>query len=169
VNPNAAKGTIYYTYDYQDPRSIGGAKVSSAMNGGNAAELTINETTVIKARVWNGDTCSALHEITLYVDPSINTVDSSKREHPNIFMLFQNYPNPFNPDTRITFELPRSGLVTLKVYDILGREVAILENKEKPSGIHVVHWNALAMPSGVYFYKLQAGNHVETKIMTLIK
>ena len=169
VNPNAAKGTIYYTTDYQDPRSIGGAKSSSAINGGNETEIIINESTDIKARIWYGDTCSALHEITLYVDPSLNSVNTSRREYPNVLTLFQNYPNPFNPDTRIKFELPGSALVILKVYDILGREVAILVNKEKSPGIYEVQWDASAMPSGVYFYRLQMGNHIKTKMMTLIK
>jgi hypothetical protein len=85
------------------------------------------------------------------------------------FHLEQNYPNPFNPKTTISFSIPTSGFVTLKVYGILGREVANLVNEEKPSGTYQVSFDASSLSSGVYFYQLQAGNIVETKKMILMK
>ncbi len=88
---------------------------------------------------------------------------------PNAFSLGQNYPNPFNPSTTISYQLPVRCMVSLKLYNILGREVAALVNEEKSSGNFKIDFNAGNLPSGVYFYKLQAGNFVETKKMILLR
>ncbi|MGB5530252.1 MAG: T9SS type A sorting domain-containing protein, partial [Ignavibacteriaceae bacterium] len=93
---------------------------------------------------------------------------------PNEFALEQNYPNPFNPSTRIRFNIPsdvkgqRSNVV-LKVYDLLGNEVALLVNEDKPAGTYNVDFDASNLPSGVYFYQLKAGPFIETKKMILLK
>ncbi len=91
------------------------------------------------------------------------------KDIPTQFSLLQNYPNPFNPATRIQFGIPVSGLVTLKVFDILGREVAVLMNERKSPGTYDVEWNASSLSSGVYFYRLQAGSFTETKKLLLMK
>ncbi len=88
---------------------------------------------------------------------------------PTEYRLEQNYPNPFNPSTVISYQLPVGGDVTLKVYDILGNEIATLVEEYKPSGRYEVEFNASELPSGVYFYQLKAGNYIETKKMILIK
>ena len=88
---------------------------------------------------------------------------------PNEYKLSQNYPNPFNPVTKINFALPKSGLVTMMVYDILGREVARLVNETKQAGSYSVDFNASNLTSGVYFYRLEVNGYVDTKKMTLIK
>jgi len=88
---------------------------------------------------------------------------------PETFSLSQNYPNPFNPSTSISYQLPTNGLVTLKVFDLLGREVRILINQEKPAGTYSVDFSAADLPSGVYFYKLTAGSFTSTKKMMLMK
>jgi len=93
------------------------------------------------------------------------------------FFLQQNYPNPFNPSTSIRYTISsviasgakQSQFVTLKVYDVLGNEVATLVNEEKPAGSYKVKFDAAGLSSGIYFYKLQAGTFTETKKMTLIK
>ena len=85
------------------------------------------------------------------------------------FYLFQNYPNPFNPTTKMDYSIPRASFVTLKVYDILGREVATLVNEEKPAGNYEVEFNGKGLSSGVYFYRIQAGNFVSTKKLVLLK
>lgn len=85
------------------------------------------------------------------------------------FVLFQNYPNPFNPSTKISWQLPVGGQVTLKVYDVLGNEVATLVDEYKPAGSYEVEFNASGINSGVYFYKLQAGSYTETKKLVLLK
>jgi len=88
---------------------------------------------------------------------------------PSIYMLKQNYPNPFNPSTNINFTLPNAEFVTLKIYDILGREVTTLINEEMNAGNYTKIWDAKNLSSGVYFYKLQAGKFSETKKMILKK
>ncbi len=92
-----------------------------------------------------------------------------KNEIPTVFSLQQNYPNPFNPGTKIIYSIPQTSFVTLKIYDILGNEVATLVNEEKALGNYEVEFNASKLSAGVYFYKLQAGKFVQTKKMMLLK
>jgi hypothetical protein len=88
---------------------------------------------------------------------------------PKDFVLFQNYPNPFNPTTVINYFLPVAGHVVVKVYDMLGREVATLVNEQKPAGSYHVAFDARLLSSGVYFYSLQSKSFKDTKEMVLIK
>ena len=88
---------------------------------------------------------------------------------PVSFSLEQNYPNPFNPSTTIRFGLPEKEFVSLKIYDVMGNEVAILMNEEKPAGSHSVEFDASGLASGTYFYKLQAGSNITTRKMILLK
>jgi alpha-amylase len=90
-------------------------------------------------------------------------------ENPQNFQLHQNYPNPFNPSTNISFYLPQSAEVQLSVYDVTGRLVATLENGLRNAGSHVVPFDASALSSGMYFYKIEAGEFIETRKMMLIK
>ena len=85
------------------------------------------------------------------------------------FSLEQNYPNPFNPSTIINYQLPKAGNVTLKVYDVLGKEVATLVNEEKPAGNYEVEFDASNLASGVYYYQLRAGEFLFSKKMLLLK
>jgi 5-hydroxyisourate hydrolase-like protein (transthyretin family) len=85
-------------------------------------------------------------------------------------MNFQNnFPNPFNPSTTIRYQIPQDGIVTLKIYDILGNEVTTLLNEEKAKGRYEVNFNASQLASGVYIYKIQAGDFVSSKKMILLK
>jgi hypothetical protein len=88
---------------------------------------------------------------------------------PGEYSISQNYPNPFNPATKISFNLPKAGVVKLVVFDILGKEVATLVNGFTPSGTHDVDFNAAALSSGVYFYRIEAGDFTATKKMLLVK
>jgi hypothetical protein len=90
-------------------------------------------------------------------------------ELPNTYSLAQNYPNPFNPTTKMNYQIPELSFVTLKVYDVLGSEIATLVNEEKPVGSYVVEFNARDLPSGIYFYKLQANKFTQVKKMILLK
>ncbi len=85
------------------------------------------------------------------------------------FSLSQNYPNPFNPSTKINFDIPANSLVTLKVYDVIGNEVMTLVNGQKEAGSYTVNFNASNLSSGIYIYKIQAGDFSAIKKMTLIK
>ncbi|MBT8381905.1 MAG: T9SS type A sorting domain-containing protein [Ignavibacteria bacterium] len=117
------------------------------------------------------------------IDLTIITETESENLPLENFVLYQNYPNPFNPTTKMKFTIPtsplnpspyqgegnRERLITLKVYDVLGNEIATLVNEEKPAGSHEIGFDATVLPSGIYFYKLQAGNYIETKKMVLVK
>jgi hypothetical protein len=88
---------------------------------------------------------------------------------PITYNLSQNYPNPFNPSTTIEYQLPKQSFVKLKIFDLLGREIATLVNDKEDAGKHSVRFDALGLTSGVYFYKLEAGNYATVRAMALIK
>jgi len=90
-------------------------------------------------------------------------------ETPKPFLVQHNFPNPFNPATTIIYQLPEFSFVTLKVYDVLGNEVATLVNEEKPAGKYGVEFHGAGLPRGIYFYQLRTGSYVETKKMVLLK
>jgi hypothetical protein len=85
------------------------------------------------------------------------------------YALSQNYPNPFNPATTIRYYIPERSLVILKIFDMSGQQVAALVDKEQPAGSYTIKWQAGGFPSGVYFYRLQTNNFIETKKLILLK
>jgi len=85
------------------------------------------------------------------------------------YELSQNYPNPFNPTTTIEYKIPESGLVTIKVYDILGREVQTLVDQQLPAGFYETQFDGSNLASGIYFYRIKAGKFVQTKKLMLLK
>ena len=88
---------------------------------------------------------------------------------PLSFSLSQNYPNPFNPSTKIKYELPVASKVTIKIYDILGREVTTLVNKSQNAGRYEIEFNANNLPSGVYIYQIRANEFISARKLMLIK
>jgi hypothetical protein len=101
--------------------------------------------------------------------PVIDVIETANREIPRRFELSQNYPNPFNPTTTIKFQIPNSQFVTLEMYNLLGQKVAVLVNENLNAGLHTTEWNAADLASGVYLYRLQAGNYIETKKLILLR
>ncbi len=99
----------------------------------------------------------------------VTDIDELAENLPQVFGLQQNYPNPFNPSTTIKYQLPAKSHVTLKVYDVLGREVATLANNLEEPGYKAVQWDARSVASGVYLYRLQAGAFVQTSKMCVIR
>lgn len=85
------------------------------------------------------------------------------------FSLSQNYPNPFNPATNIKFQIPKSGLVKLTIFDALGKEVQTLVNQQLSHGTYSADFDGSNLPSGVYYYRIEAGSFTETKKMVLLK
>jgi hypothetical protein len=85
------------------------------------------------------------------------------------YLLSQNYPNPFNPVTKINYSIPQSSQVVIKIFDILGNEIEELVNEIKPKGTYELRWYVENLPSGIYFYRLKAGDFIETKKMVLMK
>ncbi|HEY5123868.1 MAG TPA: T9SS type A sorting domain-containing protein, partial [Ignavibacteria bacterium] len=96
----------------------------------------------------------------------INVINN---EIPSTFSLSQNYPNPFNPTTNIRYQIPNNSFVTLKIYDVLGREVQILVNESLKPGTYETSFDGSTLNSGVYFYKISAGDFSETKKMLMVK
>jgi hypothetical protein len=98
----------------------------------------------------------------------ITSVDIEPTQ-PTEFILEQNYPNPFNPSTVISYQLPVSSDIVLKVFDVLGNEIATLIDEYKPAGKYEVEFSSSTLPSGVYFYQMRASEYVQTRKMILIK
>jgi hypothetical protein len=113
-----------------------------------------------------GDTAK---NINADFNAAITAVTGSKSLTPKEFALNQNYPNPFNPSTMISYQVPNSSHVNLRVFDVLGREVATLVNEVKSAGAYKAMFNASNFSSGVYFYQLNAGSFIQTKKMLLMK
>ena len=120
-----------------------------------------------EVRIYNRAlTAEEIDSLYNEIPTSIGILNSN---FPTRFELKQNYPNPFNPSTTIRYAVSSRQYVTLKIYDVLGNEVAILVNEEKPIGSYEVEFDATTLPSGIYFYRLQAGSFVETKKMLLLR
>ncbi|MCE7855274.1 MAG: T9SS C-terminal target domain-containing protein [Ignavibacteria bacterium CHB3] len=131
------------------------------------------------------DTISSINPEGFFIIGQL-VISDEQNKIPEEFILYQNYPNPFNPSTVISYQLPVASIVTLKVYDILGNEIATLVNGEKPAGNYEVEFNSHSglsgirdLPSGIYFYQLlvsagrspdgKAGSFVQTKKMVLMR
>jgi hypothetical protein len=99
----------------------------------------------------------------------ITSVRDNRPHVPSQYILYQNYPNPFNPTTVIAYSLPAPAAVTLKVYDLLGREIKTLVNERQNAGQHSMTFDGSNYPSGVYFYRLQAGTYSQTKKLIELK
>lgn len=151
-SPSAGKVTFEFTYTAP---SVTGAQILFA--NGNSVNLNGGE----NGDQWN---FAANKNITV-IQPT--SVDDNILA--NTFELKQNYPNPFNPSTKISWQSPVSSLQTLKVYDVIGNEVSVLIDEWKEAGNHSVNFDAAGLPSGVYLYKLTAGNYIETKKMMLVR
>ncbi len=120
---------------------------------------------------WTSGGTRYLREHNVFVDfqNTVTGVEQSSGTMPNRFELYQNYPNPFNPSTTIRYDVPKASRVQLVVYDILGRKVATLVDEVKKAGSYQSVWSANRFASGVYFYRLQAGDFVATKRLLLLK
>jgi hypothetical protein len=121
--------------------------------------------------IWSPEVKTLLINITRYM---LNLLDVEKElTIPSQFKLYQNYPNPFNPVTKIKFQIPEFGFVSLKVFDVLGNEVATLVNEERPAGTYEVEFNPASSikhpASGIYFYQINTSNFVKTRKMLLLK
>ena len=101
--------------------------------------------------------------------PSATGVSEEEGLTPGKYILEQNFPNPFNPSTTINFSIPQKNFVSLRVFNIIGEEVSTLINEEKDAGSYHIKFNALNIPSGIYFYKITAGSFSATRKMILIK
>jgi len=126
--------------------------------------LTITDTLLL----LNGSTLSGTYTAGTTITGTV-TVEENHSGMPREYSLQQNYPNPFNPSTNFTYQVAREGFVSVKVYNILGEEVATLVNEVKQAGTFPAIWNAAGFGSGIYFCKMQTGSFTATKKMLLVK
>jgi hypothetical protein len=148
-------------------------------NGDSLAELSEKLLAFNTTNYPDGDYRIIVEAYDAYNNGAIDSMDvrfrnnisslSTSSQMPLLFALHQNFPNPFNPVTIINYQLPMTSDVQLKVHDLLGREIITLIDERKPAGQHEVEWNAGNLPSGLYFYSLQAGNYHDVKKMILMK
>lgn len=155
--PGNGRDTISWAFFYKAPTTIG--MIDTLYAVGNSVNLdTLPDPP--------GDAWNFSPNFTVRVVPSTSV---NVTEVPGTFQLFQNYPNPFNPTTTIRYALASRSRVTLKVYSVLGKEVATLVNDVKPAGTHTVQFHAASFSSGIYFYELNVGDAVLTKKMLLLR
>ncbi|MBK7630785.1 MAG: T9SS type A sorting domain-containing protein [Ignavibacteriales bacterium] len=186
-------GTQLNEYAYSAQQTVDGGYIISGTNGDVLLIKTNELGEVLWTKSWGGQWDEAGFSVQqtsdngyviaghrdianmvsdgwlLKTKPDITVIEEENSSLPEKFILQQNYPNPFNPSTKISWQAPVSGWQTLKVYDVLGNEVAILVDDYRNAGSYAVEFNASNLPSGVYFYQLKAGYYVETKKMILLK
>ena len=164
--PNIFAGTIYTGVSnggifLSTDNGTSWTAVDTGLTNTNISSLAISETDLFAGTNGSGTWRRPLSDMT--------DVKLSQSEIPAHFSLSQNYPNPFNPSTAISFDLPLRSFVSLKVFDILGREVSTIASGEMEAGSYTLQWNAANMSSGVYFYRIQSGSFEAVKKMMLLK
>jgi len=138
----------------------------------NSKTLAVGDSAIYYVAVgygFNNNTMLANMQLAQQKYNIITAVKSNTNNIPANYSLNQNYPNPFNPSTNISYQLPKSGFVTLKVYNALGKEVATLVNEQKQVGKYSVDFSALGLSSGIYFYSIHSGSYFATRKMILLK
>ena len=133
----------------------------------NVSGLISGTTYYYRVRAYNSIGSSA-NSNTITVGP-LTHIQQIPSDLPLTYDLSQNYPNPFNPSTTISYQIPSESFVTLKVFDLLGRELEVLVNEEKTAGFYDVKYNASSLSSGIYFYTIRAGDFIQTKKFILLK
>ncbi|MBI5404260.1 MAG: T9SS type A sorting domain-containing protein [Ignavibacteriae bacterium] len=168
---NSATATAKGVFRTTDGGATWTSFVGGSMQNTYAIRAMVYKTTVLETLyAGDGGTATAnsgtgIYEYS-YLPSNIGNPNSGL---PSKFDLLQNYPNPFNPVTKISYQLPSSGFVRLTVYDMLGRETAVLVNGYLKAGYYNVDFNAAGIPSGIYFYRLTAGSFISVKKMILVK
>jgi hypothetical protein len=153
-----ASGDTLWTKTFGDTYPDGGNSVHQTSDGGYIVTGYTQSFGAGGRDVW-----------LIKIAPDPQNIKSKKKTLVSSYRLSQNYPNPFNPTTDIEFSIPKSEFVTLKVYNILGEEVITLISEKLTIGKYKYEWDASNLSSGIYFYRIQAGDFVETKKMILIK
>jgi hypothetical protein len=187
LDNNAPQGSsIYFVDGFSDDEKwitlsngiknnkIGPADISFVISGG-AFSIPAQDSLKVGFAIAAGETLNELRtaiiQSRIKYRGIISSINEGDKNIPKDFRLYQNYPNPFNPSTAIKYNVPAGGLVTLRIYDLLGREVTTLINEYQQPGIHNFTFNTqnYSLPSGVYFYQLNAGGSIQTKKMILLK
>ncbi len=169
VSPTPAQGTITFNWVPSNVKTFTGAPDSLTLNSVVSATVPYQNYTVTVTAAENGGPRTHTRQWTLCV-ANIIGISNNNNEAPLIYALGQNYPNPFNPSTQIDYSLPKQSFVNLKVYNTLGEEVATLvHNNLQPAGVYTQVFNASNLPSGVYYYRISAGDYTDVRKMILVK
>jgi len=163
---NLAIEICFNNSSYTSNTTVNGTPNTLSQNRHNHSDLSSGDGCTAITSV--GTTYTARPNISLTVNAAVN-LSFENNLIPTKYELAQNFPNPFNPSTKINFAIPKQAMVTLKVFDILGREVAVLVNDVKQPGYYTLDYDASHLASGVYFYKLTSGTFTEVKRMVLVK
>ena len=168
--PNAIEPYTYYVSWTSTPSLLYPESWCWTNHKEKIMAITYEDGNCVAASKFDSTATAILKGIDLYLqDTTAVTSVSIASNTPEQYLLGQNYPNPFNPSTTITYELPRAGIVSLKVFDVMGREAAVLAEGEEDAGHHSVVFNAQELSSGIYFYQLRFNGRSETKRMHLLK
>jgi hypothetical protein len=169
ISPSPSPGTMTPTFSPGNVRTFTGNPDSVLINTTSTSNVPLGLYNVQVTGTESGG--PRVHSRTYQIRVgNFVGVFQQGTEIPQVYSLSQNYPNPFNPETNIKFGLPQNSLVTLKIYDILGKEIAVLINNfNLAAGNYIYNFNASNLPSGIYFYKLTAGSFTDVKKMTLVK
>jgi photosystem II stability/assembly factor-like uncharacterized protein len=165
-------GALFAGFSYQNGFNYAWQGVYFTTNNGGSWTKVGLDGLAVRALIAYGDSVYAVtYTNGMYILSKTGSANGVKAtsSNPNTFALSQNYPNPFNPTTMIEYQLKDKSFVTLTIFDVLGRRVATLVDGEQNGGSHSVPWDASSVASGVYFYRLKAGDFVETKKMLLMK
>ena len=151
--------TEFLSQNWDGSAWVNSGKYSYTYDGNN------NQTEMVRQN-WDGSAWANIDKyIFLYIPTGIEQFEGKVSS----YSLSNNYPNPFNPSTKISYTIPKRSNVNIKVFNLLGSEVAELVNGEMAAGSYDIEFNASTLPSGVYFYRIQAGNFIDTKKMILLK
>lgn len=169
VSPSPSPGTITFNWVPSNVKTFNGVPDSLTLNSVVSATVPYQNYTVTVTAAENGGPRTHTRSWTLTV-ANIIGVSNNNNETPLKYELGQNYPNPFNPSTQIDYSLPKQSAVYLNVYNTLGQEVAVLVNGAvKPAGVYTEVFNAANLPSGIYYYKISAGEYTDVRKMILVK
>jgi hypothetical protein len=169
ISPSPAPGTLTPTFSPGNVRTFTGVSDSVLINTTSTSNVPMGLYTVTVTGTETGGPRVHIRTYQIRVGNFVG-IQQTNTEVPQVYSLQQNYPNPFNPVTNIKFGLPKGSFVTLKIYDMLGREVAsLINNLNLAAGNYTYDFNAVNVPSGIYFYKLSAGEFSDVKKMTLVK
>lgn len=169
ITPSPAPGTLTPTFSPGNVRTFTGVSDSVLINTTSTANVPQGLYTVTVTGTETGGPRVHSRSYQIRIGNFVG-IQQTNTEVPQVYTLQQNYPNPFNPVTNIKFGLPKGSFVTLKIYDMLGREVAsLINNMNLAAGNYTYDFNAVNVPSGIYFYKLSAGEFSDVKKMTLVK
>ena len=163
-------GVVIGGFDYNSPQIVPNWTLLEIPISFNTSDIPDSATIILTTFCNTQHNGSRLYVDNLSFDTPITSVNEGLGvDLPNSFALMQNYPNPFNSTTTINYSVTKSSFVTIKVYNVLGKEIAALVNEEKLLGNYKIEFNANNLPSGIYYYQMRSGSFKDTKKLILIK